>query len=145
MAQEPITVRTTVHATPERVWQAYVMPSDVMQWNSASPDWYTPSADSDLRPGGVFVYRMAARDGSFAFDFRGVYGEVTPYERITYTLDDGRAVSVTFDPQPDGVAVTVTFDAEAVNSRDLQQAGWQAILDHFRRYVEAMETTEGMV
>ena len=30
-----------------------------------------------------------------------------------------------------------TFDAEAENPPELQRTGWQAILDHFRRHVEA--------
>lgn len=44
-----------------------------MQWNQASPDWHCPSASIDLRVVGRHVARMAARDGSFGFDYEGTY------------------------------------------------------------------------
>ena len=33
--------------------------------------------------------------------------------------------------------VVETFEAENENSVELQQGGWQAILDNFKKYVEA--------
>ena len=79
---------------------------------------------------------MAARDGSVAFDFAGRYDEVSPNTLIAYTLDDGRKVTVRFLEHGDSVAITETFEAEQQNSAELQQAGWQAILNSFKRYVE---------
>ena len=52
---------------------------------------------------------MEAKDGSFGFDFGGVYDEVRLHEYISYTLDN-----------------------------DTQQAGWQAILDIFKKYTESV-------
>ena len=37
---------------------------------------------NDLRPGGAFNYTMAARDGSFIFDFEGTYDTVDTGKRI---------------------------------------------------------------
>ena len=54
MTAQTITVETTVNAPVERVWNAYTTPDDIMQWNSASDDWHTPSATVDLREGGLF-------------------------------------------------------------------------------------------
>jgi uncharacterized protein YndB with AHSA1/START domain len=55
------------------------------KWNSASDDWHTPIAENDLRAGGKFHSRMEAKDGSFGFDFGGIYDEVKLHEVIAYT------------------------------------------------------------
>lgn len=131
-----ITVDTLVNAPVDVVWRAYNTPSDIMQWNTASPDWHTPRAAVDLRVGGEFSSRMEAKDGSFGFDFAGTYTKVVPNQLLEYTFGD-RAAAVEFLQGGAGVTVRVTFDAEEENSIDMQRVGWQAILDNFGRYVEA--------
>lgn len=131
-----ITVETLVNAPVDAVWRAYTTPSDITQWNTASPDWHTPRAAVDLRVGGEFSSRMEATDGSFGFDFAGTYTKVVPNQLLEYTFGD-RAATVEFLPGAEGVTVRVTFDAEEENSIDMQRDGWQAILDSFCRYVEA--------
>ncbi len=131
-----ITVETLVKAPVDAVWRAYTTPSDITQWNTASPDWHTPRAAVDLRVGGEFSSRMEAKDGSFGFDFAGTYTKVVPNQLLEYTFGD-RAATVEFLPGAEGVTVRVTFDAEEENAIDMQRDGWQAILDSFCRYVEA--------
>ncbi len=131
-----ITVESTVAAPVERVWHAYTSPEAITQWNAASNDWHTPTATVDLRSGGAFSWRMEARDGSAGFDFAGVYTAVVAHERLVYTFGD-RTAEVVFRPTPAGTAVRVTFDAEDAHPAELQQQGWQAILDNFTRYVES--------
>lgn len=131
-----ITVETRIHAPLDRVWRAYTTPADIMAWNAASPDWHTTAATVDLRDGGAFSSRMEAKDGSMGFDFAGTYTKVVPNERIDYAFGDRRA-RVDFAADADAVRVTVTFDAEETHSIEQQQGGWQAILDSFKRYVEA--------
>lgn len=134
---EKITVQTMVNRPVKDVWKKWTTPEDIMEWNSASDDWYSPSAVNDLREGGEFHYQMAARNGSFGFDFAGIYDEVVPEARIAYTLGDGRKISVTFAEADGGVRITEVFDAETENSLELQRAGWQSILNHFKRHAEA--------
>ena len=131
-----IVVETLVNARIDAVWRAYTTPSDITQWNTASPDWHTPRATVDLRVGGEFTSRMEAKDGSFGFDFAGTYTKVVPHSLLEYTFGD-RAASVEFRPGAAGVTVRVTFDAEEENPVEMQRGGWQAILENFRRYVEA--------
>lgn len=131
-----ITVSTTVAAPLERVWQAYTTPADICVWNTASPDWHTPRASVDLRPGGAFSSRMEAKDGSMGFDFAGEYTAVEPMHRIAYTFGE-RTGEVTFTPGPQGVRVQVRFDPETVYPEEAQRQGWQAILDSFARHVTA--------
>lgn len=137
MNTQKITVRAVVFRPPDEVWRKWTTPRDIMAWNSASDDWHTPAAVNDLRAGGAFCYRMEARDGSFGFDFAGIYDEVTPEKKIAYTLGDGRKVEIEFSPDGGGTLVSETFDAESENSPELQRKGWQAILDHFKRHAEA--------
>lgn len=128
---KPITVRVVVQGDLPTVWQRFTTPADILQWNSASEDWQCPEAENDLRVGARFRYRMAARDGSAAFDFEGTYTKVAPHALIAYTMDDGRAVRVTFAARGGEVTVTETFNPDGENPRDLQRQGWQAILNRF--------------
>lgn len=107
-----------------------------MRWNAASEDWHAPRAENDLRVGGVFRCRMEAKDGSAGFDFSGVYTEVIPQERIAYALDDQRTVEVQFTVEGNAVHIVETFVAEDANPVEMQRAGWQAILNNFKQYVE---------
>lgn len=132
-----ILVRTTVRAPIAQVWRAYTSPDDIVQWNAASDDWHTTRATVDLRVGGAFSSRMEAKDGSMGFNFAGTYTAIIPHRLIEYAFGD-RTARVEFTEERDAVTVTVTFDAESEHSVEQQQAGWQAILDHFARHTEAL-------
>jgi uncharacterized protein YndB with AHSA1/START domain len=132
-----ITVATTVNAPVDKVWQYWTKPEHIIKWNNASDDWHTPRAENDLRVGGNFLSRMEAKDGSFGFDFGGAYDAVIANKYIEYTIGDGRKVKVTFDTDTNKTTVTESFEAEATNSIELQKGGWQAILDNFKKYMEA--------
>ncbi|MEH7417471.1 SRPBCC family protein [Neobacillus drentensis] len=131
-----ITVETTVQAPVETVWKLWTEPVHITKWNTASDDWHTPFAENDLREGGKFVSRMEAKDGSFGFDLGGIYDEVKLHEVIAYTLGDGRKVKITFKGHENETEVIESFDAETTNPIELQQQGWQAILDNFKKYAE---------
>lgn len=136
MEKKNITIEAIINKPIEQVWEKWTLPQHIMEWNSAAEDWYTPSAENDLRTGGVFNFKMAARDGSFSFDFGGIYDEVIFEKKIAYTLGDGRKVFIEFTELEGYVRVAETFEAEETNSIELQSAGWQAILDNFKRYTE---------
>lgn len=136
MEKVQVTVQCKVGAPVEKVWDYWNTPEHIMKWNSASPDWHTPKSENDLRVGGKFSARMEAKDGSFGFDFGGIYDEVIANERIAYTMEDGRKTQITFINHGDSTEVIETFDAEGQNPIEMQQAGWQAILDNFKKYTE---------
>ena len=131
-----ITVQTTVKAPIDQVWQAYVTPEDIQQWNTASEDWHTTQSTVDLRVGGMFSSRMEAKDGSFGFDFAGVYTRIIPHELIEYAFGE-RSGTVQFAATPESVTVSVTFDAESEHPEEQQRQGWQAILNNFAKHVES--------
>lgn len=136
MERQVITIRTRINASVGRVWKCWTDPADIVRWNQASADWHTTEAVNELHVGGRFRSRMAAKDGSAAFDFEGVYDQVILHRRIEYTMADGRKVKVLFTAGDRFTEVEESFEAEDMNSAELQQAGWQAILDSFRQYVE---------
>lgn len=149
MAEKPapkLAVSVVVNASPETVWNAWTTPADIMQWNHAWDDWHCPASTNDVRVDGLFSATMAAKDGSFSFDFAWKYTAVEPMTYLAYTmgemkeyfLDAGRNVEVTFeDIGNTQTKVTETFDAEEIHSLDMQTAWWQAILDNFKKHVES--------
>ncbi|WP_342330109.1 SRPBCC family protein [Pedobacter sp. FW305-3-2-15-E-R2A2] len=133
-----ITVETIVNAAVDTVWNAWTSPEHIIKWNNASEDWHTPRVENDLRTGGKFLSRMEAKDGSFGFDFSGVYDEVKTNELIAYTLGDDRKVSISFVRDGNTTKITETFEAESTNPIEMQKGGWQAILDNFKKYAESL-------
>lgn len=138
-----ITIETIIASTIEHVWKCWTTPADIMVWNHASDDWHCPKVENDVRDGGRFSFTMAAKDASVSFDFSGTYTAVVPQEKIAYVMDKapdeatGRTAVTTFEQKEGGVRVMTTFDMESMNTEELQRAGWQAILDNFKKRAEA--------
>ena len=131
-----ITVKVEINATVGKVWKCWTTPEDIVHWNTASVDWYTTKAENELRIGGKFNYRMEAKDGSFGFDFWGIYDEIKLNEILKITLGDTRKMYVGFFNNKGNSIITESFEAESENSREQQRFGWQCILDNFKKYVE---------
>ncbi|WP_309610089.1 SRPBCC family protein [Flavobacterium sp.] len=134
--KKSIDVEVTVNASVVKVWKYYTEPKHILNWNTASEDWHTTKSENDLKVGGKFLSRMEAKDGSFGFDFEGLYDEVKTNELIAYTLNDGRKAKIAFTSVNDSTIIDVVFEAENQNSTELQQNGWQAILNSFKNYTE---------
>lgn len=134
--ENAITVEATINAPVEKVWNYWTEPKHITQWCQASDDWHAPFAENDVQVNGTFKTTMAAKDGSFSFDFGGVYTSVEPNKLIEYTMGDGRKVKVTFAGEGNSTKVIETFEPESQNSREMQQGGWQAILNNFKKHTE---------
>lgn len=134
--KKEITVEATVNAGISKVWDYWTKPEHIVKWNQASDDWHTTRAENDLRKGGKFSSRMEAKDGSFGFDFGGVYDMVKENEYIEYTIGDGRKVKIFFIRHGEETKIVETFEAENTNSLEMQKGGWQAILNNFKKFTE---------
>ncbi len=132
-----ITVENSINAPIEKVWECWTLPKHIIHWNHASDEWHTPAAENDLCVGGKFLYRMESKDGTMGFDFNGIYDFIRINMQITYTIEGGRKVNIIFTTNGETTTVKETFDAETENSVELQQSGWQAILDNFKKYTES--------
>lgn len=134
-----ITIETTVNAPIEKVWNTWTNTEHVIQWNTPSDDWHTPRAENNLVKWWKFLYRMEAKDWSSWFDFSWVYDDVKIDKLISYKMDDGRKVKVTFEPKKDQTRIIEIFDPEDINPIEMQREWWQSILDNFKKYTESLK------
>ena len=133
---EKIEISASVNAELSKVWDYYTQPQHIVNWNFASEDWCCPWAENDLQKGGTYKARMEAKDGSFGFDFEGIYDEIVPKEKLLYHLEDGRMVETLFSKDNGTTNVITRFDPESQNPIEMQKNGWQAILNNFKNYTE---------
>jgi uncharacterized protein YndB with AHSA1/START domain len=131
-----ITIQATVLVDRKKAWTNYTEPKHITQWNFASEDWCCPAASNDLVVGGKFSWRMEAKDGSFGFDFAGEFTEIVLLEKLKYVFMDQREAEISLSDLPEGTLVKIVFDAENENSLELQQSGWQSILNNFKSHTE---------
>lgn len=137
MSKQKITVQTVIKADLDKVWRYWTQPDHIVNWAFATDEWEAPESENDLRIGGKFKTVMAAKDKSSSFDFAGEYTNVEEHGLIEYVMDDDRQVRIEFNQVPEGIKIVQTFDAESENSIEQQKQGWQAILENFKKYVEA--------
>ncbi len=131
-----IQVSVNINATLEKVWEFWNNPIHIQNWYFASNEWHCPKALNNLVIGEKFNIRMQTKDGSFGFDYEGKYTNIIDFQIIEYILDDDRKVITTFEKLENSVLITQKFDAETENSFELQQNGWQLILENFKKCVE---------
>lgn len=134
-----IEIKAYINASLGKVWLAYTQPNHIVNWNFANKEWCCPYAENQLEIGGRYKARMEAKDGSFGFDFEGVYSEVDMESRLHFVMPDQRHVIIDFSAGEDNTLVKIAFDAETSNSIKLQRDGWQSILNNFKNYVEHIQ------
>lgn len=139
---QKIKVETVIEADIKKVWKHWNDTESIKGWAFASDTWECPYAENDLRVGGRFLTRMAAKDGSASFDFTGTYTEVTEYKSIKYIMDkdegekNNRECQIVFtDLGNNTTKIEEEFDSEELNSEEMQRAGWAAILENFKKFV----------
>ncbi len=133
-----ITVEAVIHAPIALVWDTWNQAEHMIHWSYAGDDWHCPKAEVNLQVGNKFSATMAAKDGSEGFDFEGFYDVIEPNKRIDYHLEDGRKVSILFTEIENGVHIRQSFDAETTNPIEMQQGGWQMILNNYKKYTESI-------
>jgi uncharacterized protein YndB with AHSA1/START domain len=133
-----ITIKTTIDAPVAKVWQCWTDADHITHWNFASDDWHCPRASNDVTPGGTLNATMAAKDGSFSFDFVVVHDEVSLHNYIKSTMGDGRKMSVEFISLDEyHTEVVESFEPESENPVEMQETGWSMILANFKKHVES--------
>lgn len=136
MNSNPLKIHAEIAAPLQKAWELWNDENAIKIWNHASEDWHCPSAINDFHEGGTFCYTMAAKDGSFSFDFAGTYLVIHHLKKIHYRLEDGRNVYVIFEEKEGKTYIEEIFDPENMNPHEMQRQGWQAILDNFKRLAE---------
>jgi uncharacterized protein YndB with AHSA1/START domain len=124
LGDREVEITRTFNAPRALVYKAHTDPLAIPQW--WGPKGVTTTVDKmDVRPGGVWRFISRGEDGEFAFN--GVYREVSPVERLSYTFE--------FEPIPGHIMVeTLTFE-------DLDGKTKLTMLAHF----ETVADRDGMV
>jgi uncharacterized protein YndB with AHSA1/START domain len=134
--QEFLEVRAVIEAPLDQVWDKWTQAVHVVNWNFAHESWCCPKAEVDFRVGGGSNYRMEAKDGSMGFDLNATFSAIEEHKQILSVLEDGRNVIVNFNVEGNQTTVVQRFEPEQENPLDMQQGGWQAILNQFKSYCE---------
>lgn len=137
-----LVVRETIRATPERLFEAWTRPDQLMQW--WGPEGVTCSAaEVDLKIGGA--YRIANRfpDGQLLW-ITGSFEAIEPPHRLVYSWSIGadpgasERVTVRFEARGDATEVIVTHERIHDRAlRDMHEKGWTGCLAGLKRYLDA--------
>jgi uncharacterized protein YndB with AHSA1/START domain len=129
-------VSATIAAPLDQVWEKWTQAAHVVNWNFAHESWCCPRAQVDFCVGGTSSYRMEAKDGSMGFDLNATFTAIEDHKQILSVLADGRKVAVDFSVEDEQTILVQRFEPEQENPLELQQGGWQAILNQFKSYCE---------
>ena len=125
-------------ATLERIWQMFTDPDEISRWGCG--DWYNHiDIDLDLRVGGIIHHRVTSKSDGIPWTFHGVYQEIEPRQRVSYTFDwktDWReppsptTVSIDFAATDDGKAsIHLEHAGLSGDGSETADAHWNAFLD----------------
>lgn len=131
-----ITVQNTINASIDKVWDLWILPKHIQNWNYAFEEWHTPHAENNLQINGKFKYEMAAKDKSTGFNFEGEYTKIEKFRLIEYKLLDNRTGSIHFEDFGDKVKITEVFEPTKEESESMQKQWCQAVIENFKKYVE---------
>lgn len=144
-----LTVWILVNSPLEKVWESFTNSEKMIYWSFASDDWYCPKSSWKLEIWNKFSATFAAKDWSMSFELEWEYTYIDEYKKIEYIIIDmqywefyiekWRKVSVIFEKTIDWIKITETFDAEEIHPNEMQIAGWQAILENFKKYCESLD------
>ena len=131
-----ISVQVRIAAPLQQIWKLWNTGADIQQWNIPFSTWHVPVVENDVRPGGRFLFKMEAKDGSSKFDFTCTYDEVKEFQLIAYTLDDDRKARNTFTQNGNEVILAETFEPESNMPPEEQKQFCMAVLNKFKAYAE---------
>jgi uncharacterized protein YndB with AHSA1/START domain len=134
-----VRIERTFAAPAEAVFDAWTSPEVMRRWLHPGPDWSTPDAEVDLRPGGAVRIVMGRPDGT-TVEARGTYTLIERPRRLemTWTFpddpDNEQLIELSFSES--GGATTVLMVNSRISNgerRDRQDAGWRGCLDQLGR------------
>lgn len=138
MSEINLTVRKTVPAPQEAVFNAWLDPEMLKKFLVPMEGAHVPKAKVDAREGGEFhIMFMAGED---EIPHSGVYKEISPYKRLVFTWQsphsvDDSTVTLTFTPNGDKATDVELYHEKFANedSRDSHKGGWTSILEHLAK------------
>ena len=141
-ARPSLTLTRRLRARPEKVYAAWADPLNLVQWFAlaqARPG--SLKAELDVRAGGCYRISFTDEKGEY-FEVGGVYREVVPNERLTFTWrwhsTPERESLVTVQLKPDPVGTLLTFHHAQFadeTARDNHKRGWSTFFDGLEKFV----------
>ena len=131
-------------ATPEQIWNAWTDEEQVAGWWHPR-GMHTPreSVSVDARVGGMYSYTMVDDTTGEEYPTTGVYREVFPGERLTFTWgdpDDPLLISVAIEPLGDLTRLVRDVHGYAGMSGDGSfYDGWEQAIDSLAGYLMGQE------
>lgn len=120
-----IAISRSFNAPRRRVFDALTKPDLLKRWLLGPPGWSLETCEVDLRPGGAYRYVWRKESDGTTMGARGLYREVTPYERIVSTerFDEpwypGESIGVlTLHERGAKTTLTLTLRYESKEARD---------------------------
>lgn len=142
MSEDPgrtVRIERTFAASAEDVFDAWTSPEVMRRWLHVAPDWETPVAEVDLRPGGKVRVVMRRPDGTEA----GARGEYTLIDRprrlvMKWTFDadptDEQLIELTFVEFAGSTTVLLLNNGISTEvRRESQDEGWRGCLAELER------------
>ena len=128
-----VTIRRTIDAPREHVWDALTDPEEMKRWYGA--DLMEVQIHTfEAEPGGSFSVTMD--DGENRYDIDGRIVDVVEYERLVHTWYVGR-VTFELDDVDDRTAIVLTHeDLPDRETADQHETGWVAALEALAIAVE---------
>jgi uncharacterized protein YndB with AHSA1/START domain len=150
----PLVISRSFSAPRRLVFQAWSSAEHMKRWFCPA-DYTVPEAEIDFRPGGVCAICMRSPEGKDSWS-RGTYIEVSPVDRLVFTIDvfvDGAKkftahTTVTFVDEGKGTRMTVRQSYEIHDEAFLSAVrgapeGWRTTLDKLEKEVERIVVSQG--
>ncbi len=117
-------------APRDLVYKIFTDPTLIPQW--WGPRYLTTEVEKmEVQPGGIWRYIQRDEAGNL-FAFTGVYHEVLPPERLTYTFE--------YEGEPGHILLeTVSFEAQDDKTKIIEKAIYQSVQDRDDMLIEGME------
>lgn len=131
-------VTRRISAPRQQVFDAWTDPEVLKRWWKGSPEFETPLAETEPRPGGAYRLQMKTPEGEI-HSVHGEYTEVRPPERLAFTwawegVPGVSQVVVDFLEDGDGTEVVIVHtDLGDPASREQHEQGWNAVLASLER------------
>ena len=132
-----VVVRKVVHASPERVFDAWTKPEIMQHWYVGAKGVSRPAVD--LRVGGAYSNEMIIEGctdgevGQKSYLHTGTYLEIVRPERLVFTWNSpavqNTTVTVELREVDGGTEVTITHQLNSQEEFDSHRQGWTFALD----------------
>jgi uncharacterized protein YndB with AHSA1/START domain len=133
-------IERTFDAPAQEVFDAWTNEEVLRRWFHADPDWETPTAEVDLRVGGVVRLVMRDPEAGEEHGASGEYTRVDPPRRLafTWTWDDQdverQLIELEFTENQGATTVRMTSHGIGTRSRrDSHREGWGFCFDNLDR------------